>query len=131
MKIYKQCQRCGWRGRTSQQRCSFNLLTEAGSYTCCGVLVRVRARQAAAKQKAQDVAARKLEHARRMVAEKTKAMKRLATSLRLWETRATYYARRASMTDAELEAERARRQEAKERQAAARARRAIKLDGVA
>ena len=57
----------------------------------------------------QDVAQKKLDHARQMVSEKTKQMRRLATSLRLWERRVRTYAKRASLTDAEIAAERQRR----------------------
>lgn len=61
------------------------------------------------KARLQDAAQKKLDHARKMIGEKTRAMRRLATSLRLWERRATYYAKRASMTDAEIAAENAAR----------------------
>lgn len=61
------------------------------------------------KPKPQALAAAKLAHARRQVGEVTKRIKRATTSLRLWENRASYYAKRASMTDAELDAERARK----------------------
>jgi hypothetical protein len=66
-----------------------------------------------AKLRPQDVSQKKLEHARKMVSEKTRAMARIATQLRAWERKANYYAKRASMTDAELEAETAKRVEAR------------------
>lgn len=58
-----------------------------------------------AKARPQDVAQQKLAHARQMASAKAKAMARLATQLRAWERKASYYAKRASMTDAELAAE--------------------------
>lgn len=51
-------------------------------------------------------AAKKLAAARDRITDKTRQMTRLATSLRMWEKRASYYAKRASLTDAELEQER-------------------------
>lgn len=62
-----------------------------------------------ARERPQDVAARQLLHARRMIAEKTRQMRRLATALHHWERKAAYYARRASLTDAEVQAEREKR----------------------
>jgi len=80
-------------------------------YYCGGRLVELPAvvRPEKPKPAPQDIAAAKLEHARRQIREVSKRIKRASTSLRLWERRAAYYAKRASMTDAELEAERTRK----------------------
>jgi hypothetical protein len=76
----------------------------------------------------QDAAQRKLDHARKMVAKKTKAMTSLAVQLRAWEKKASYYAKRASMTDAEVAAEAAKRvADLKARAERRPKRRAIKL----
>ena len=72
----------------------------------------------------QDIAQKKLEHARKMVTVKMKTMTRLATQLRAWEKKASYYARRASLTDAEIAAEQVKRAE---RMTKRPKRRAIKL----
>lgn len=72
------------------------------------------------RKRPQDVASENLARARKRVAENEKLAKhydRLAllarVRVRSWEAKATRYARRASMTDAEVEAERAKRQERK------------------
>ena len=77
----------------------------------------------------QDVATKKLAHARMMVAATTKKMRRLATSLALWEGRATYYAKRASMTDEEVSAERQRSKAKAEQRSKARVIRAVAPHG--
>lgn len=78
----------------------------------------------------QDVAERKLAQARRKVAEKTAALARLATQLHEWERKATRWAKLASMTDAEVEAKKVRRKQARENGLARRSRRAIELGGI-
>ena len=108
--VRKRCGRCGWVGRVRprERRCKRQQV--AGGYACWGELARVATvRPVREVRRSQDVAQRKLEHARRMVTEKTRAMGRLATSLHAWERKAAHYARRASMTDAEVQAERERR----------------------
>ena len=116
------CEACGSVRRTNprHKRCRLRRFGQ-GSYACWGRLVPAtrKAVTVVMMKRPQDVAQQKLDRARRMVTEKTRAMKRLATSLRLWEGRARYYAQRASLTDAEIEAERARR---KERQLVGKAR---------
>lgn len=82
------------------------------------------------KQRPQEIAARKLAHARKMMTAKTRAMRRLATSLRFWEGRAAYYAKRASLTDAEIATERLKRLDAAARRQAARIKRGIALKEV-
>lgn len=91
---------------------------------CWGTLRKVE-RPKAVQPKPQVVAEKKLAFARQMVTVKTKALKRLATSLRFWENRASYYARRASMTDAELEAMRAKQKARPDK----KLRRAVKMGG--
>ena len=117
--VVKTCGRCGrtapvpaWARRCRERKFG------RGSYCCWGRLARVveakpkkevAMKAPKAKARPQDLAQKKLDHARRMVSEKTKAINRLATALRAWERKATYYAKRASMTDAELAAETAAR----------------------
>lgn len=72
----------------------------------------------------QDVAAKKLAHARKMVARRTQQMKRTVTSLHQWEAKARHYAKRASLTDAELAA-------ARDRAKAAQAARGSRRRGIA
>lgn len=78
----------------------------------------------------QDIAQRKLEHARKQVAAKTKAMKRLVTSIRMWERRAAAYAKQASLTDAEVLAAQEKRKAQQERRRQEKVRRGIQLQGV-
>jgi hypothetical protein len=116
-----------------------------GSYACWGALERVvpaprgvpvreALRQLAietiqeevrVKQRPQDVAAKKLAHARAKVAEATTKMRRLATSLHQWERRAQRYARAASMTDEEV----ARLRELRRARPAKKARRGMNVKG--
>lgn len=76
------------------------------------------------KVRPQDAAQKKLDHARQKIADHAKALARIARQLRAWERKATYYARRASLTDAELAADKARRETAR---ASRPKRRAIRL----
>jgi hypothetical protein len=100
-------------------------------YYCWGRLAVVAPRvRPATKQRPQDIAAVRLAHARKKIGEATRRMARLATSLRMWERRAAYYAKRASMTDAEVMAEREKATAAKGARADARKRRAITLGGL-
>jgi hypothetical protein len=126
-RLKKRCTRCGVvrEVRARQRRCHARRFGPK-SYCCWGTLVKVerakRVRKEApmktqastenATRRPQDAAQKKLEQARKKVSEKTRAMARLATQLRAWERKATYYAKRASMTDAEILAEKAARVEA-------------------
>lgn len=152
--VRKVCARCGEKGwyRERETKCKRRRFGR-GSYCCWGELTRVRRRtpdadvlrdangtprplgyylneeaqlelQVQRGGKVRADAERKLAHARRMVAEKTKQMKRLVTSLRMWERRATYYAKRATVSDAEVEAERLARLNRPTKN-----RRALALDG--
>lgn len=143
-RLKKRCTRCGVvrEVRARQRRCHDRRFGPK-SYCCWGQLVKVERAKRVRKEETpmttqaptenatktrrpQDVAAKKLEHARKKVAEKTRAMARLATQLRHWERRANYYAKRASMTDAEVAAEQAVRVARANRKPK---RRAIKLGG--
>lgn len=154
--VKKRCDRCGHveAVRPAQRRCHRRKFGPR-SYCCWGKLERVPgpvrgarrtvreaiqelAAQGAAEEAAvqaaaqagrrpQDAAQKKLDHARSKVTEVSRKIARLSTSLRMWERRATHYAKRASMTDAEVAADRERR---KQRQARRPARRGIKLGGV-
>lgn len=122
--LKKRCDRCGIvadvpskRRRCHQRRFGQN------SYSCWGnlrvvkepTLVSLPKQPAAAapKLRPQDIAQKKLDQARKKVSEKTSAMARLAKQLRAWERKATYYARRASLTDVELAADKLRRETAR------------------
>ena len=78
--------------------------------------------------RAQDVAARKLAHARKQIEGTMRRIKRAATSLRLWERRAAHYAKLASLTDAEVAARRDADRQRREDRAARRLRRGIRLE---
>ena len=136
--VRRRCLRCGWKGwaRPRKRKC-YQSRFGKGSYACWGDLAPIIRQTKVSEQEAammptmtgkrpQDLAQKKLDYARKMVTAKTKQMRRLATSLRLWESRATYYARRASMTDWEIatekqkrEADTIRRQDAKTKRAVA------------
>lgn len=132
MTVKKRCERCGWTGAVPvrRRRC-YERRFGRGSYACWGKLARpvVVKKQKEEKPmpskvvvRPQDVAQKKLDRARKMIAEKTRQMGRLATSLREWQSKAARYAKRASMTDVEVEAERAARVSS----AAARAQRTVR-----
>lgn len=120
-RLKKRCTRCGVvADLPPRQRKCHERTFGRGSYCCWGRLERVvapkkekrmkvKAPTENAKRRPQDVAQQKLEHARKMASAKTKAMARLATQLRAWERKASYYAKRASMTDAEILAEKVAR----------------------
>lgn len=145
------CQRCGWKGRVPQgQRKCYQPRFGRGSYSCWGDLGRV-VRKAKplehpagwylgqeeqqpmeqeksprkARKTPQEVAAKKRDHAQGMVNDMTARMNRLARSLRKWQTKATQYGKRAAMTDAQLEQEKADRVRRAEQRA--RKRRGISL----
>jgi hypothetical protein len=123
-RLRKRCERCGIEATVpARQRKCHERKFGRGSYCCWGRLtvvvaakkekrMKANATTENAKRRPQDVSQKKLEHARKMVSEKTRAMARLAQQLRTWERKANYYAKRASMTDAELLAEKAARVEA-------------------
>ena len=75
----------------------------------------------------QDVAATKRAHAEANLELKMRALKRLVTSIGLWQRRAAYYAKRAAMSDAEVAANKVKRDAAARQRREARARRGIKL----
>ena len=107
----RRCEKCGARRVQRGALCGAIVKRFGQRYYCGGRLVELPAvvRPEKPKPAPQDIAAAKLEHARRQIREVSKRIKRASTSLRLWERRAAYYAKRASMTDAELEAERTRK----------------------
>lgn len=76
----------------------------------------------------QDVAAKKLARAERMIASKVSALQRVTRSLTAWRAQASRYAKLAIMTDAEVEAARAER---KRRAANRPVKRGMKLGGAA
>lgn len=128
--VRKKCEKCGveqW-ALPRARLCRRSEQRGFGWATCWGRLVTVKP-AARPEVSPQEAATKKLALARKMVSEKTRQMRRLATSLHMWEQRATYYARRASMTDAEVEAERAKARAAEIARAEAKRRRGIKLDG--
>lgn len=146
--VKKRCARCGHTElvRPAQRRCHVRKFGPT-SYCCWGLLARapmpVRTKKvtvaaAGAAEEAvvaerqarrpQDEAQKKLEHARTKVTELTRSIARLSTRLRDWERQATHYAKRASMTDAEVSLEREKRQ-AQQARRAKPARRGIKLGG--
>lgn len=128
-----------------------------GSYACWGDLVTVRARREAAaedavpapgglglvfaedatralNERARALARARLERARRRLAENRVAHERLSRAVaaasrrvRDWERRAARYEAAAAMTDAQLDAARASRQERSAARAARRVRRGIRL----
>ncbi len=137
-RLKKRCTRCSVvRDLPARQRNCHARRFGPGSYCCWGSLVTIREPKKEkrmretqptenARRRPQDVAAKKLEQARKKVSEKTRAMARLATQLRTWERKANYYAKRASMTDVEVAAEQAIRVARANRKPK---RRAIKLGG--
>lgn len=130
-KVKTRCAKCGAVATVhpSQRRCHALPMGRLG-YWCYGALERVSAppRQTPEKRP-QDVAAAKLADARKRLATVTRRIRRLVTSQRLWERRVSYFARRASMTDAEVEAERVEAQRKKEARASRRIRRAVDVTG--
>lgn len=111
-RVKKICGRCGATAKVPQkQRKCYRLRFGKGSYACYGDLFLTERgrKERDVTKRPQDVAALKLATARAMVAKKTRALARLATSLRMWERRAQYYARQASLTDAEIAAQKAAR----------------------
>ena len=82
-RVRKRCERCDWTGtvrprvvRCRESRGGF------GRVYCWGRLVAVPAQPKVRPEvRPQDVAAKKLVHARKLIAEKTRAMRRLVTSI--------------------------------------------------
>lgn len=139
-RVRKRCLKCGHIASVKpRQRKCYQPRFGQGSYACWGELVpNVKFQSAVtvgeiatvANVRPQDVAEKKLAAARKMVSEKTKAMARLATSLRMWEARASRFAKQASMTDDEIAAAKAKRIADADRRRAEKARRGIKIGGM-
>lgn len=142
--VRKRCARCGviaWvvatRSHCLQPRFG------RGSYACYGDLERVQRKPKvdlteevqqmaeqtrAARRRPQDLAAKKLKHARKMVTKHTRALKRTMTAaLHHWEKAVREYERKSSMTDAEVETARQVRKMREEQRAARSRRRGISL----
>ena len=134
LRILKRCGKCGRERlyRLRARRCKFTDEVDKGfvhQYLCYGELAAVTKLKPARKSP-QEVAAKKMEHARTEVTKKMRSMRRLATSLKMWEDRARRYAVLALKTDEELASEKAKRIEAQERRRAARVMRGIALGGL-
>lgn len=81
------------------------------------------------KHSPQRAARAKLEKLHEQIVDKTRAMARLATSIRTLQRRAAYYEKRAAMTDEALAAERESKRAAAERRKATSTRRGIRVTG--
>lgn len=123
-KVCAKCAKAGWY-RPRETRCKRQKFGP-GSYWCYGRLSAVTKPTAPLKHPAgyyiteegmaeaqaergaavRKDAEKKLANARKQVDDCTRRMARLTTSLRMWQKRTAYYATRASVTDAEVEAER-------------------------
>jgi hypothetical protein len=147
-RVKRRCARCRWTGLVPpRQRHCYQPRFGKGSYACWGDLLpltqkaRMTTKEAIAKMaeeggqalrhRPQEAASRKLAHATRQsaLAQKrlmalTAALAKTLVHIRKWERRATLYAKRASMTDAQVAADRAARLE---RAAQRRTRRGIRL----
>lgn len=132
----KRCLKCGAVGayRPREQRCKN--VPQVGfthKFFCWGQLETVIKKKAVSMTRPQDVAQRKLEAVRKtlvvkqvVLAESARRIARLTKTIRQLETQAVRYAKRASMTDAEVEAERVMRIT---RQKAKPVKRGIRLEG--
>lgn len=129
--IRKRCGKCGRISpvRPRIGRCRLGHRTLPGRL-CGGSLTAVpRPRlERPLQPRPQEAAAARLRRARKMLAAKMAGLKRLMTSISLWERRAAYYARRASMTDAEVAVERVAREAQMAKRRESRIRRAISLE---
>ena len=151
--VRKRCRRCGWTGlaRLRQRHCHQRRFGK-GSWACWGELERAgvgrpaqqqpevplpagrgigwyltEEAMAASYEAKRQQATKDLAHARRKMAEAATRIRRATTSLKMWERRAAHYARRASLTDAEIAAERETRKQKASEAAARRIRRGIRL----
>lgn len=152
--VRKRCERCGHVGlvRERQTKCRRPRFGR-DSFACWGDLVSTkRSRNAEAdpevrhvqpagdnvpghaatlrrKPRPQDAAQASLDQAAQKVVHYTREALRVARLLASWQRKAAHYARRATMTDAEVEAERRARKEQAERRAARKVRRGIAIKG--
>lgn len=136
--VLKKCEKCGAaaRYRPRERRCK--AVTGGGfrhRYYCWGKLVPVRRPTAAPSSepvavRPQDVAAKRLAVAQRRIAEWTRKAAHATRMLAKWQRASAQAAKRASMTDAEVEAERAARKAQAEGRAQRRKVRGISLGGV-
>ena len=111
-RVTKICGRCGATAKVPQkQRKCYQRRFGKGSYACYGDLFLAERgrKERDVSKRPQEIAEAKLAKARKMVAETTRRMTRLATSLRFWERKAQYYARQASLTDTEIAEQKAAR----------------------
>ena len=79
--------------------------------------------------KAQDYARRQADKANEMIVQRMRDMRRTMTSIAFWQNRASHYAKRAAMTDAQLEAEKASRLAYQERRKARSRKRGVEIGG--
>lgn len=126
--VRKACAKCGVVNMVPRNRrhCYERPMGKMG-YSCWGSLSMVKPAKKP-RQRPQDEAAEKLAHAREMVKQKASAIRRLTTSLNLWQRRATYFAKLASETDAERAARIEARKTRNVERAAERARKRRGID---
>lgn len=141
-KLLKRCEKCSEERevRPRVRRCHLlerTLLGRTGYY-CWGKLVTVKpakpepkpdqpAPERKQKQRPQEIAAAKLAKIRTSIEEKRRSLKRLLTSLSKLEKQSDRYSKAASMSDEQVEAERLKRIDNKNRRDLSRVRRGIRV----
>lgn len=134
---HKRCGKCGRAGwyRPRTRHCKYIDKADHGfknKYLCYGELTPVgsKRKEASVTKTPQTVAAAKRDAATKQIAAKTKAIKRLVTSLSMWQQREIRYAKMAALTDDEVNAAKAKRIADADRRKAEKARRGIKIGGL-
>ncbi len=125
-KVSKRCDKCGTTSLVlpRERRCKRQMFG-SGSYACWGRLVRPEKPKVVRTPQQQATA--DMARSEKVLDDKLQQLTRLVTSIREWRRKVAYYARRAVLTDADLDAMRTARIEraAKRRQT----RRSIALKG--
>lgn len=125
------CRTCGRRKLASvgTTRCSHAVTSASGWRTICdGQLVPYkRPAKAKAPRTPQAVAARKHREALAGMRDAATRLKRVVTSLSMWQRREEYYRKKAQMTDAQVAAETAERQRRDQERRQRKAGRAITI----
>lgn len=130
--ITKRCAKCGKISRVSRGvRTCYQAGTNAwnGRVYCWGTLTAVDKPKRAEKTRPQDVAGKLLAKAQQAIDEHLDRIKRSSAAIGRWQKKASYYAKRAAMSDEQLQAEREARELLAQQRKQGQKTRAIALEG--
>lgn len=127
-RLRKKCERCGAVAmvRPRERRCRAR--RPGTAYMCWGPLVLAPMQRLKAERRPQEIAAAEAEKAQGKIGEHLASVKRLMTAIDKWQKRASYYGKRAAMSDQDLAAEKAQREERERLKKSGKKTRAIAIE---